>query len=51
MLLERNDVNPDKPDETNRTPLLCAAERGHQGVVDVLLGRDNANPNKPDISA
>ena len=48
-LLERKDVNPDKPD-TKRgvTPLSWAAENGHEGVVKILLGRKDVNPNHPD---
>ena len=29
-----------------RTPLLWAVERGHEGVVEVLLNREDVNPNQ-----
>jgi len=29
------------------TPLAWAALYGHQEVVEILLGRDDINPNKP----
>jgi len=48
-LLQREDVNPDQTDtEYGRTPLLFAAEGGHEGVVRVLLERNDVNPNQPD---
>jgi len=31
-----------------RTPLAWAAERGHFGVVQLLLAREDINPNIPD---
>ena len=36
ILLGRDDVNPDKPDMYDRTPLLCAAENEHEEVVEIL---------------
>ncbi|KAG0642718.1 ankyrin repeat-containing domain protein [Tuber brumale] len=48
ILLERGDVNPDKPGSSGRTPLWWAAWDGHEGVVKMLLGRDDLNPDKPD---
>ena len=48
ILLERDDIDPDKPDQYGRTPLWSAAELGHEGVVKLLLGRDDVNPDKPD---
>ena len=47
-LLERDDVNPDKPDNHGETPLRSAAYNGHEGLVKLLLGRDDVNPDKPD---
>jgi len=46
ILLRQGDINPDKPDRTGQTPLLCAARGGHKGVVKILLERDNV-PDKP----
>ena len=37
-------INPGKPDIYGQAPLLCAAVRGHEGVVKILLGRDDVNP-------
>ena len=49
-LLRRDDVNPDKPDSSGQTPLLCAAENGHEEVVRMLLGRGDVNPDGEDWS-
>jgi len=48
MLLEREEVNSDKPDNLGRTPLWDAAWYGHEGVVEILLGREEVDPDKPD---
>jgi len=49
MLLEREDVNPNQGDtEYGRTPLSWAAEKGHEGVVKVLLGRGDVRTITPD---
>ena len=37
ILLCRDDINPNKPDEDGQTPLLLAARNGHEGVVKILL--------------
>ena len=37
MLLGREEVNPDKPDNLGRTPLSYAARSGYEEVVLVLL--------------
>ena len=38
MLLEREDVNPNHADtEYGRTPLSWAAEKGHEGIVKILM--------------
>ena len=50
ILLERDDIDPDKPDQDGRTPLWWAAWVGQEGVVKLLLGRDDVNPDKPDKS-
>jgi len=48
LLLERDDVSPDKPDQTGFTPLSSAASKGYEGIVKSLLGWDDVSPNKPD---
>ena len=48
MLLGREEVNPDKPDNNGRTPLSYAAQYEHEGVMKILLGRQEVNPDKPD---
>ena len=48
IILERDDVDPSKPDSEDSTPLLWAAHNGHEGVVELLLGREDAEPNRPD---
>jgi len=46
LLLARNDVDPDKPDNGGRTPLWGASSNGHVGVVRLLLARGDVDPNK-----
>jgi len=38
ILLERGDINPDKPNTLDLTPLWCAVGNGYEGAVKVLLG-------------
>ena len=49
ILLERDDVNPDKSDDYGRTPFWGAVLNGHEGVVEILLGRNDVNPDAQDI--
>jgi len=49
LLLEREDVDPNRPDENDQTPLGCAAIEGHEGVVKLMLGREDVDPNHPDM--
>jgi len=35
MLLEREEVNPDKLDNYGITPLSCAASGGYEGIVNI----------------
>ena len=37
ILLEREEVNHDKPNEFGQTPLSGAAQEGHEGIVKILL--------------
>jgi len=46
ILLEWEDVSPDKPNNSGWTPLTHASS-GHKGVVKILLEGKQANPNKP----
>ena len=48
LLLEREDVDPEKPNNRNITPLSWAADKGHEGVVRQLLGHEDVKPNNPD---
>jgi len=46
-LLARDDVNPDTR-EILPAIALFAAEKGHEGGMRILLGRNNVNPNTAD---
>ena len=48
ILLGREGVDPDKPDNYCRKPLSHAANRGHEEVVKVLPGREELKAGKPD---
>ena len=51
MLLEREEVNPDRADTKHvRTPISWAAENGHEGVVKMLLKRQEVNPDQADTT-
>jgi len=46
ILLEREEVSPDKPDNSGETALSFAAGEGHEGVVRILWEREKVNPDK-----
>lgn len=50
LLLERGCVDPDRPDNENRAPLWCAADRGHETVLKLLLERRGVDPNRADVN-
>ena len=41
-------LNPDRPDDDDKTPLSWAACNGHDGAVKLLLERKDVNPDRPD---
>ena len=41
-------IDPSCTDEHDRAPLGWAAMFGHEGVVKLLLGRDDVDPNHSD---
>ena len=48
ILLGRKDINPNKPDENSQTPRFWATRSGYEGVVKMLLEREDANPDHSD---
>ena len=48
ILLGQDDINPDKLNPCDQTPLWCTAENRDEEVAEILLGRDDVNPDKPD---
>ena len=48
LLLGGRYVDPDSSSKYCRTPLSWAAENGNEGIVKLLLGRKDVNPNTPD---
>jgi len=48
LLLEREDVDPDRSDKLENTPLSWAAGNGYEGVVKLLLEREDVEPDRPD---
>ena len=45
ILLEREEVNPEKPDNRGRTPLFFAARYGYNRVVALLQPRKAFTPS------
>ena len=48
-LVEMESCDVNQKDCIGNTPLLLAAKNGHNGVVEILLGRDDIGPDKPDM--
>ena len=48
ILLGQEEVNPDRPDNGDRIPLLYAVEEGREGVVKILLVREEPTADMPD---
>ena len=44
LLLGERYVNPNSSCRSGRTPLSWASENGHEGIVKLLLGRKDVNP-------
>ena len=45
MLLGREEVYPDEPNDFGQTPLFYAAAWGNEEVVKLLLGREEVSPD------
>ena len=50
-LVEMEGCDINQVDRGGSTPLVWAARNGHEGVVKILLSRDDVNPDKPDNSS
>ena len=48
MLLEFEQVDPNKTNDDGLTPLALAAQEKHAGVVEILLGREGVQPDRSD---
>ena len=46
-LVEAEDCDINQKDSSGNTPLVWAAWNGHEGVVKILLGRNDVIPDKP----
>jgi len=46
-LLELEGCDINQKDSVGNTPLVWAARNGHEGVAEILLGRDNINADEP----
>jgi hypothetical protein len=45
LLLANDNVDPDSKDYIDQTPLLRAAKRGYERMVELLLAKDSVNPD------
>jgi len=45
VLLEREEFNPDKPDNYGQTPLSLATKKGHTRVAALLQSRKAVTPS------
>jgi ankyrin repeat protein len=50
LLLGRGDIDANSKDYDRRTPLLVAAEGGHEAVVRLLPERGDVNTNPKDCN-
>ena len=48
ILLGRENINPNKPNDHGQTPLSLASWGGHEGVIKLLLRLEEVNPDGPD---
>ena len=48
MLLGRDDINPNKPDQNSLTSLMQGDWNKHMEVIKILLEQNDSDPNKAD---
>jgi len=48
-LVEMESCDVNQEDCVGNTPVLLAAQYGHEGVVEILFGRDDISPDKQDM--
>lgn len=51
LLPEQEEIDPNRPDANDKTPVGWAAIKNHEGVVKLLLEQEDVDLNRPDERA